>query len=164
MNKSRHDFPEMHPEAYHSFIKSGWQDVQFVDSSQSPPALVATNSSGQEIVIDLPKRPGVTIPDSAMLNVLRQNDVKLRPLRVDLAQYAEGCGFIDSSKGADWMEKPHRQFPDEKAYLNKKAQFPGDVLLSLERLDNQIGFMRLEELDNLYMLGEYLEQNGYPGR
>jgi len=164
MHKSRHNFPEIHPEAYHSFIKSGWQDVQFADSSQSPVALVATNPNGQEVIIDLPKRPGVTIPDSVMLGVLRQNDITLRPLRVDLAQYAEGWGFTDSSKGADWREKLHRQFPDEKMHLNVKAHFPGDILLSIERLGSQIGFMRLEQLDNLYMLGEYLEQKGYPGR
>lgn len=164
MSTSRHDFSERHPEAYCSFVESGWKNIQFADSSQSPVALIATNPNGQEVTINLPKRPGVTIPDSAMLDMLRQNGIRLRPLKVDLSSYAEGWGFNDSSKGPDWKEKIHRRIADEKAYLNVKAQFPEDILLIIEKAGRQIRAVKLKELNNLYMLGEYLDQKGYPGR
>lgn len=161
MSKSRHSFSERHPEAYASFLKSGWQDIQFSDSSTSPVALLATNASGEEIIIELPSRPGVNIPDEAMLNLLRAHDIILRPLKVDWARFELNLDFTKSVVHKGWLEKEHRFFPDNKVYINIKAEFPGDVLVRQERLSQLIAYIRLEDLDNLYLLTDYLSSEGY---
>jgi hypothetical protein len=164
MSKSRHSFSGIHPEAYRSFRESGWQDVQFSDSSTSPVALLATNANGEEITIKLPTRPGVTIPDRAMLDLLRANAIKLRPLEVDWVLFELNWNLTKSAASTGWLEKAHRVLPDNKVYINTKAKFPGDVLVRQERLGQLITSKRLEELDNLYLLSDYLISEGYPPR
>ncbi len=138
--------------------------MRFAEGFLSPAVLRAVNPSGQEIDIPLPKRPGITIPDVPMLDILRQNNIPLRPLQIDLATFGMNWGFSQSAKGNSWMEKANRRVPETKVHLNLKAKQLDDIILIIERLGNQLQQKKLGELNNLYELAAFLAENGWPAR
>jgi hypothetical protein len=162
MDASFDTFQGRHPEAYESFLASGWTNIRFAYGSKSPSVLKAVNPDAQEIEIALPKRGGMTVDDVSMLENLMQHNIILRPLRIDLAEYGAYWRFEASSKGDSWLEKRHKNLPDTKVHLNLDAKRHDDILLVVERLGDQMQAIKLSELDNLYKLGSFLMKHGWP--